>query len=333
MDPSAAAAVTVCGLCGVPASLKCSKCRCVYYCSVEHQKADWKSHKKVCAAGCTAKFDKSTGAPREKYLSPAIKESIKDKGITQMQQEIMQGRLDEFFAGLDGSFVVRLTETNEIVEGNSIPDSTKVNIEWTNSRNDVGTLNSVGFREVLFLSPASVAVECYAMNLGVDVHFKYLEGGILYVIGEPHIFWSMMIHRKSTRGQYCFPPPGPSASTWLEDDFWGMRELQRMIAPSQGGNMGQRAIKSSSRSLGAVAMSRDRSLMVKFMMSAASPAVPSWWTDCELLWGGSLSRVSGTKPLCMFFCTPVGCAAGSACVGCHDEVWRESIEKIKRLRA
>ena len=30
------------------ASFRCSKCKKVYYCSSEHQKIDWKSHKKLC---------------------------------------------------------------------------------------------------------------------------------------------------------------------------------------------------------------------------------------------------------------------------------------------
>lgn len=32
------------------ANLKCSKCKCVYYCSQDCQKKDWKEHKEVCNA-------------------------------------------------------------------------------------------------------------------------------------------------------------------------------------------------------------------------------------------------------------------------------------------
>ncbi|KAF8321108.1 hypothetical protein DL93DRAFT_2072797 [Clavulina sp. PMI_390] len=42
----------VCGLVGCsstrPAKLQCARCKVQYYCSVECQKPDWKSHKKVC---------------------------------------------------------------------------------------------------------------------------------------------------------------------------------------------------------------------------------------------------------------------------------------------
>jgi hypothetical protein len=39
-----------CAICGHPASMRCAKCRNTYYCGEEHQKQDWKGHKKVCTA-------------------------------------------------------------------------------------------------------------------------------------------------------------------------------------------------------------------------------------------------------------------------------------------
>jgi hypothetical protein len=35
-------------MCSLPAPFQCSKCKEVYYCCVEHQKEDWKGHKKSC---------------------------------------------------------------------------------------------------------------------------------------------------------------------------------------------------------------------------------------------------------------------------------------------
>lgn len=35
-------------ICKKPAHLKCSRCRCVSYCSSECQKSDWKAHKPCC---------------------------------------------------------------------------------------------------------------------------------------------------------------------------------------------------------------------------------------------------------------------------------------------
>lgn len=37
-----------CELCGAAASLRCSKCLTTYYCCKEHQRSDWKDHKKFC---------------------------------------------------------------------------------------------------------------------------------------------------------------------------------------------------------------------------------------------------------------------------------------------
>ncbi|KAL3272854.1 hypothetical protein HHI36_014315 [Cryptolaemus montrouzieri] len=38
----------LCALCEKPAERKCSSCKFVHYCTVEHQKEHWKEHKKVC---------------------------------------------------------------------------------------------------------------------------------------------------------------------------------------------------------------------------------------------------------------------------------------------
>ena len=36
-----------CAVCNEPATKRCSRCKVTWYCSVEHQKQDWKRHKKV----------------------------------------------------------------------------------------------------------------------------------------------------------------------------------------------------------------------------------------------------------------------------------------------
>ena len=40
--------ITRCGVCDVPASQKCGKCRKVFYCKKEHQLMHWNEHKKAC---------------------------------------------------------------------------------------------------------------------------------------------------------------------------------------------------------------------------------------------------------------------------------------------
>ena len=38
----------LCAICQKPASSCCAKCKTVYYCTREHQKEDWFSHKTTC---------------------------------------------------------------------------------------------------------------------------------------------------------------------------------------------------------------------------------------------------------------------------------------------
>ncbi|CAB9531678.1 expressed unknown protein [Seminavis robusta] len=38
----------LCGVCGLQAELRCSRCKLIHYCCKEHQKVDWRVHKKNC---------------------------------------------------------------------------------------------------------------------------------------------------------------------------------------------------------------------------------------------------------------------------------------------
>lgn len=49
-----------CAVCGVESSKFCSKCKKVYYCCVDHQKADRKAHKGLCFSA-TLKTDDVQG--------------------------------------------------------------------------------------------------------------------------------------------------------------------------------------------------------------------------------------------------------------------------------
>lgn len=40
-----------CAVCSSPAPFQCARCKCVSYCSPEHQKEDWKGHKGACSLG------------------------------------------------------------------------------------------------------------------------------------------------------------------------------------------------------------------------------------------------------------------------------------------
>lgn len=42
------AAQNKCAICAEKSTSKCSNCKQVYYCTVAHQKADWRRHKSEC---------------------------------------------------------------------------------------------------------------------------------------------------------------------------------------------------------------------------------------------------------------------------------------------
>lgn len=282
----------------------------------------------MCIAGSSVKCDK-WGSPVEKVESSitAAKRTGNRDYITQQQQEIMMDRVSEFFAALDGTFVIRSAVTGEILE-RDVPETTLLKIQWKNRRSG----GRSGSAEVLLLSPTSLVMEMYAMETTVDPHWKYLEGGFLYLIGEPHLFWSMMIHRKLSERGECFPQNSRTQNSWIVS--WGMQELERMATPVLhrfvgGGSVG--GIANRSRSLSAVLMMQNMEFSQEVLSYSVSPAIPAWWAAVESLWGSALRRVT-SKPPCMFFCTPVGCSAGSSCCGSHDEEWKVGVGEVKRRR-
>ena len=48
--PENAQEILPCRVCGETKTMKCGRCKVVAYCGKEHQKADWKVHKKICAS-------------------------------------------------------------------------------------------------------------------------------------------------------------------------------------------------------------------------------------------------------------------------------------------
>jgi len=40
--------MTLCSVCGEQGGKKCSRCKSIFYCSVEHQRQHWREHKKLC---------------------------------------------------------------------------------------------------------------------------------------------------------------------------------------------------------------------------------------------------------------------------------------------
>ena len=48
-ESMAAISSSICQVCDADATSRCSACKEVFYCSVEHQRGDWKDHKTDCA--------------------------------------------------------------------------------------------------------------------------------------------------------------------------------------------------------------------------------------------------------------------------------------------
>ena len=62
--------------CGLPTTIRCSGCKKVYYCSKEHQLADWPSHKKVCN-----KFSFSSYSPFGKTYTIVCEKNLMTGGL------------------------------------------------------------------------------------------------------------------------------------------------------------------------------------------------------------------------------------------------------------
>ena len=161
------------------------------------------------------------------------------------------------------------------------------------------------------------------MNLGtVDPEFKFLEGGLLHISNEPHLFWSLMINWKFARK--CFPqplPPSPSPQKnstlslshslaqslslydaanaeeeepTLADDCWAVKELDRCFVPmaksSLAGGAPPKILKSNSLAFCAV-LKDEKDFLLIDTLNDAPTELPGWWVDLEKLWGGLMERL------------------------------------------
>lgn len=72
-----------CSICSIDSSMVCSKCKLVSYCSKEHQKEDWPTHKEVCFP---LKLTFISDRNRKQYVA---KSDIKEGKITHVQRPLM----------------------------------------------------------------------------------------------------------------------------------------------------------------------------------------------------------------------------------------------------
>ena len=64
---------------GRPANLRCVQCKCVYYCSRECQKANWKYHKKPCSSGQIAAMHAKNNYPEDEEEEEVEKEEKEEE--------------------------------------------------------------------------------------------------------------------------------------------------------------------------------------------------------------------------------------------------------------
>eukprot|EP00658_Telonema_sp_P-2_P040481 TRINITY_DN2894_c0_g1_i1.p1 TRINITY_DN2894_c0_g1~~TRINITY_DN2894_c0_g1_i1.p1 ORF type:complete len:123 (+),score=21.78 TRINITY_DN2894_c0_g1_i1:176-544(+) len=72
-DPPAQPAHT-CAACALPATMRCSQCKLVWYCTREHQKTHWKLHRKTCG-----RQDDQADPPQEPAANSSASEASSGK--------------------------------------------------------------------------------------------------------------------------------------------------------------------------------------------------------------------------------------------------------------
>lgn len=274
-----------------------------------------------------------------KKAGKALKAALQTHSLAKLQQDLLLERSKMFYAGVDGAFNIHdLTTRQPVHELSDLQNCHQYRVEWMSQREGA---EGGGQNEFLFLSAASLALEMHALTLGdADEHFKYLEGGILYLEGEPHLFWSMMIHLKMTGA--CIPFERRADSKW--EETWCIQEMEKMMFPLMAGGSGssRTPLKMASRSLALISFMQRRKSGNLFGVSLdelyipTDPSLlPAWWGASNLLWTSMLERAAeagagrGRVP-CMFYCTPRGCEAGeSSCLGYHDGEFKSKIDQIK----
>lgn len=73
-----------CPICGVTASLTCTRCKMVRYCNGEHQKQHWSQHKRCCKP-----FQEKKDPQLGRYLSAT--QDIKAKQIIFVEEPLVVG--------------------------------------------------------------------------------------------------------------------------------------------------------------------------------------------------------------------------------------------------
>lgn len=282
--------------------------------------------------------------PAERADTERAKAALHTAGFAAAQQQIVTDRTPQFWAAVHGTFDVVRADAPGVVcpPDEQIADGAHLEVRWRHVDAATGAVLSRGVApNIVFHNGASLAAELSAMALGAVDEWRFVNGGWLYLIGEPPWFWSAMIMRRQCGGRSIVPAPGPGLSV-DEHTQWGRERARLHSAP--GGVAGMLAgLQFRSRSMAAAAVlpglaapfTAEPSSLEPGAMPGALPACdedrPSWWVDVDGFWGSQLERcVAAGRAPCMFYITEAGCRPGeAACAGVHDKDWAAKAVALK----
>jgi hypothetical protein len=393
MTPARTVAYYQCDYCNKKAELQCSRCKAAVFCNKECLKKAWPKHKKNCVAKGAIPIDgkqmqeaifalqildkknvgKLSGTSMFNVIGSflGLDPAVGPEGIPKAQQQFMKSdRIPTFLAACSGSYDVIIAESGEVLKDSirDLVDGTIMYVKYGR-----GKLRDKRSPEFRYHSPGSLAAELYAVCNGRLATFKYIEGGILYMIGQAELFWSMVMHYRE-KGSVL---PLSKAGVDVETTFYA-KELERVYVSGMSNNLN--ASRASPTSL------RSESLAFCQHMAQGSDIAPHpimdliegmpnrqqdkplWWTVLAEFWDTHLARcgmpagreidiyenqeaaaaqppvpsiyTQCPRPTCMFFCCPppegFGCGfshEGRPCTAWHDEHYLRAQLDIRRIEA
>ncbi|KAJ3060569.1 hypothetical protein HDU98_003492, partial [Podochytrium sp. JEL0797] len=177
--------------------------------------------------------------------------------------------------------------------------------------------------------------------------WRYLEGGLPYLAGDPKLFLSMVLLWRQCGT--CLPPVAASrASQGYEDTISG-KELETLPARLQNQPRNSTLSLESESMAFLMTTSLFKSLGphqeqfplpwlfttddgASLLLPTTAEEIPKWWRELGVFWDAALGRYIESKRLpCMWQLTPIGCQAAQACPHVHDNAYRKGVEKLKRF--
>jgi hypothetical protein len=249
------------------------------------------------------------------------------EALGKRQQDCIGERVASFKALVDPSTEIRFASTNKLVK----------DFLYVKGGTRLIVTSSHDFKkEFKFFDPFSVAMELYTIMTGIhNTEWKYIEGGISYMEAERDWFWSMCILWRQ------FGTILPASATYsFERECLTGNELNRM------GNLASEG-HSDITSICLAAFVTGQEMQMHPFEAKSLPWLddttknnntnalqedkrPQWVKDIAKIWDEALNEYRETRTLpCMFVNKPGGCAARD-CAYIHSELWRKTVEHLKK---